>query len=67
MFQKNEFRAAIVRRGIKNEELAKALGFNIATLQRKMNGTSDFYRSEIEQIRALLHLTQEDIMNIFFA
>lgn len=32
-----------------------------------MNGTSDFYRGEIEKIVRLLNLSGEDVLRIFFA
>jgi transposase-like protein len=67
MFQKNEFKAEVVRRGLSLDEVAKAIGINPASLHRKMNGTSDFYRGEIEQIIKLLGLNGEDVIRIFFA
>ena len=50
MFQKNEFKAEVVRRNLTLENVANAIGIDAATLHRKMNGASDFYRSEIEKI-----------------
>ena len=50
MFQKNEFKAEVVRRNLTLENVATAIGIDAATLHRKMNGVSDFYRSEIEKI-----------------
>ena len=67
MFQKAEFKIALIRRGITSKELAKALGINPSTLNRKMNGITEFCRNEIETIRIFLGLTQEETINIFFA
>ena len=67
MFQKNEFRAEVVRAGISFEKVAKVLGINHVSLYRKMNGTSDFYRWEIEKIIHLLNLSKGDVFRIFFA
>ncbi len=67
MFKKNEFRAELVRREIKLETVAQALQIDVASLYRKMNGVSDFYRNEIERIAVILNLKSEDIMRIFFA
>ena len=67
MFQKNEFKAEVVRRGLSLDEVAKAIGINPASLHRKMNGTSDFYRGDIERIIKLLGLNGEDVIRIFFA
>lgn len=65
MFQKNEFRAEVVRAGISFEKVAKVLGINHVSLYRKMNGTSDFYRWEIEKIIHLLNLSKGDVFRIF--
>ena len=67
LFQKNEFRAEVVRAGISFEKVAKVLGINHVSLYRKMNGTSDFYRWEIEKIIHLLNLSKGDVFRIFFA
>lgn len=48
-------------------DLADCLGINVATLYRKLNGTSDFTRYEIQQIRLYVPLSKEDIYSIFFA
>lgn len=48
MFNSNEFNSAIARKGSTQKEAAHVMGINPATLFRKMNGSSDFYRKEIE-------------------
>lgn len=67
MFQKNEFKAEVMRRGLSLEDVANELKINPVSLHRKMNGTSDFYRNEIEQIIKLLGLSGDDVIRIFFA
>lgn len=67
MFKKNEFRAAMARKGTTASEVAKALNIDPATLSRKISGQSDFYRGEIEKICEILELSAEEIMEIFFA
>lgn len=67
MFQKNEFKAEVIRRGMTLDNVADALGINPASLHRKMNGASDFYRGEIEKIIKTLHLSEEEVLRIFFA
>lgn len=72
MFQENEFRAELVRNGYTVASFAEALknagiAMNIATLYRKMNGTSDFYLNEINVIADILHLDSTSILKIFFA
>lgn len=67
MFQKNEFRAELVRKGMSVKSIARALKLTTASIYRKMNGYSDFYRTEIEKIAELLELSESDIIKIFFA
>lgn len=67
LFQKNEFKAEIVRHGTTVDEVAEKIGINPASLHRKMNGTSDFYRNEIEKIIKILNLSGDDVLRIFFA
>lgn len=67
LFKKNEFKAEVVRRDKTLEDVARAIGIDIATLHRKINGASDFYRSEIEKIIKYLNLSNEDVLRIFFA
>lgn len=66
MFKKNELVAEIIRKGYKIEDFAKIVGLNPATLYRKMNGKTDFYRNEIVKIAEILDLSNRAICNIFF-
>ena len=52
--------------GVTNEQLAKLLKIDPATLYRKKVGESDFYRREIQMIRTELNLTPEEVDLIFF-
>lgn len=67
MFHRNKFRAKLYEAGVSSLELASVLGVNESTLYRKMSGASDFTRNEIQLIRFALKLTDDDIMDIFFA
>ncbi|MCI8332646.1 MAG: helix-turn-helix transcriptional regulator [Clostridiales bacterium] len=67
MFNDKLFKAKAIEKGISMEQIAKYLGINVATLYRKINGSSDFSRSEIQQIWVLLALSASEINNIFFA
>lgn len=67
MFQKNEFKAELVRRGLSVEQVAKMLGIDTVSLYRKMNGESDFFRNEIDVLRRKLNLSDADLLKIFFA
>lgn len=65
MFKKNEFKAEVVRKGLTLSEVARKLGLDPASLSRKINGNSDFYRGEIERIINLLNLSGENVLRIF--
>jgi len=67
VFQKDELKIAMYRRGVTNEALAKAAGINTSSLYRKMTGQTDFYRCEIVKIAEFLHLDDEEFRRIFFA
>lgn len=67
MFMANLFKAKIAEHNWSVEEVAAAIGVNPATLYRKINGTSDFTRNEIQMIKHALGLTSEEIEAIFFA
>ena len=59
-------KSKMVEKGITDQELSSLLGINQATLFRKKNGTSDFYRNDIKVIKEVLELTDKDIDLIFF-
>jgi len=67
MFRKNELRAEMVREGMTNEALAKAIGITPSSLYRKISGQTDFYRYEIVKISEALHLDDDQMRRIFFA
>lgn len=65
MFNKLKFKAAVIERGKSMTDVAKHLKINNSTLYRKMNGTSEFSREEIQKICEFLKL--ESPIDIFFA
>lgn len=65
MFNKTKFRAAVLLSGKTLSEVAELLGINLATLYRKMNGESDFYRNEIQILCKELKISNP--VEIFFA
>ena len=67
MFNRNKFRAKVVAAGLTLEAVAKKLGINPSTLDRKMSGTSDFSRKEIQILRKELSMTAAECDDIFFA
>lgn len=67
MFDKNKFKGKIAEKGLNIGKVASLLGINEATLHRKINGQSDFNRSEIQMLREILDLDIEAAEDIFFA
>lgn len=65
MFDEKKFRAQAVLKGFTMKQIAGELGIDVATLYRKMNGESDFYRSEIQKLIVLLDI--QNPSEIFFA
>lgn len=63
MFDKKLFKAAVVLAGLTLRQVSAELGIDEATLYRKMNGDSDFYRREIQQLCDLLKI--EDPGKVF--
>lgn len=64
MFDHKKFKAELIIKGKNMKDVANMLGINEATLYRKINGNSDFYRREIQLICDYLDI--EDPSNIFF-
>jgi len=62
----NELRGKITARGMNIQTFCDQFGFVRSTFDRKLNGTSEFDRDEIERIINALDLTWEDARNIFF-
>lgn len=60
-----EFEVAMLRKGVKRQELAKYLGIDVSTLYRKLDNDGDFDREQISKIMDYLGI--EDPNPIFFA
>lgn len=65
MFDVKRFKAAVALSGLTIPQIAAELGIDTVTLYRKMNGTSDFYRREIQRLCDILQI--EDPVSVFFA
>ena len=63
----NLLRAKIVEKGYNIGSFCKAVGFVRSTFERKLFGSTEFDRSEIERIVIALDMTDREIMRIFFA
>ena len=46
--------------------VAEAIGISLSAFRRKIYGESDFTRDEIMQLADLLHLTDAEVLEIFF-
>ena len=62
----DKIRGKIAEKRMSVSEFCKAAGFNRATFDRKMSGSSEFTRGEIERITSVLNLTDEEMCTIFF-
>lgn len=65
MFNKNEFRAQLVRQDMTMKELAMFLGIDESTLYRKIQDDGRFTRQEINAMIERLEI--ENPQEIFFA
>lgn len=60
-------KAKMVEKDKSNEEVSTALGIDSSTFSKKLNGISEFKRTEIQIIRSFLNLSVEESESIFFA
>lgn len=67
MFNSDKLRGKMAEKKVTSEKMANFLGIDPATVYRKVNGKSEFTRTEIQQIAVLLGLTMQDLEEIFFA
>ena len=64
---KRALKAALAMEGMNQTGLAKAVGMSPATLSNRIVGRTEFSASEIQQIRETLHLSDGQMIAIFFA
>lgn len=62
-----KLKMAITRSGITKKKVAEKLGLSDMGLYKKINNASEFKASEISVLQEMLHLTQLERDNIFFA
>ena len=67
MFDRKKFHGRVIAEGYTLTTVAEQLQISPATLNRKMARGGDFTRSELQKLRAVLNLTDEDMNEIFFA
>lgn len=66
MTNTNEFKAALVRKGMTAGDLAEMIGISRQSLSYRMNNIVEFRISEVEKISQILELTLEEKNLIFF-
>ncbi|MCB5701484.1 helix-turn-helix domain-containing protein [Megasphaera elsdenii] len=67
MFDEPLFRYMMNRRQLSMAVVADRLGVNETTLYRKIKGKSDFSRAEIQALKAILGMTTDECVKVFFA
>lgn len=64
---KKKLKALLKKNGITQNEIADMLGLTYQTISIKLNGHKDFTQSEIRSLKIILHLSPEEIDDIFFS
>lgn len=64
--QMNELKAEIVRNGMTLGEVADKIGMQRTTLWRRFKNPDEFTMSEVKRIVAVLNLTGNKVLTIFF-
>lgn len=67
MFDEPLFRYMVNRRQLSLADVAGRMGVNEATLYRKMKGKSDFTRAEIQNLKNILDMSNDESLKVFFA
>lgn len=60
-------RQKMIALNIKTNDIARALNISHTSVYNKLHGRSEFTLSEVQTLKALLELSEEDTRNIFFA
>lgn len=63
----NKLKGKIAEQGMNMTTFAKSIDLDYSSLYRRLEGQVSFTVSDVEKITKVLHLENEDIMNIFFA
>lgn len=63
----NELKAEIVRKGLNIEDFGEKIGMAKTTLWRRFSEPNDFTLQEMTTIKQVLDLSNEKMLDIFFA
>lgn len=66
MLNENLLKGKVKSCGMTLEQLADFVGINPATMSKKVSGTREFKRNEIELIRRRLQMSKDELDEIFF-
>lgn len=67
MFNERLFRSKIVLNGLTLSKVSALIGINETTMQRKIKNHGSFTRDEIGHLGTVLNLSDDDLLEIFFA
>lgn len=67
MFDRKKFHGRVIAEGYTLVTVSEKLGISPVTMTRKMSRGGDFTRSELQRLRTVLNLSDEDMNEIFFA
>lgn len=62
-----KLKGKIVESGLNQTWIAEQLGMTLATFNYKVNNKTEFKASEIKKLAEILHLTANEVNEIFFA
>lgn len=65
-FDKTKLKIKMLEKNIIDKQLITALGINESTYYKKVNGITEFKRSELIIIKLVLGLTSEEMDAVFF-
>lgn len=66
-FDKTKLKIKQLEKNVSDKQLIKALGINESTYYKKINGITEFKRSELIIIKFVLNLSSEEMDSIFFS
>lgn len=65
MLDKAKFKYFVATKNLTLSDLAVKMGMNPATLSKKLNGTTDFSRHEIQLFKDIVGLTESEMLSVF--
>lgn len=66
MIAVNKLKGKVAEQGMTMTAFAKEIDLDYSSLYRRLEGQTSFTVADVEKITRVLHLENEDIINIFF-